>query len=91
MLRDLGRFNAIAFEDVAIDPPTGHTHKVIPPNMDLKLKFHVMDSTTEYKGRWVQLDNQEWPDSLRDVLSPTVNSRTINLLVALTAQQGTIH
>ena len=59
--------------------------------MDLKLKFDAMDSTTEYKGRLVQLENQESPDSLRNMFSPTVNFKTINLLVALATQQGPIH
>ena len=56
--------------------------------MDLKLKFDAMGNPTKYKGRLVVLGNQEWADSLREVFSPTVNSKTINLLLALAAQQG---
>jgi hypothetical protein len=47
-----------------------------------------MGAPTKYKGRLVVLGNQEWGDTLRDVFAPTVHPRTINLILALAAQQG---
>ena len=88
MLRDLSCFDEITLDEVAINPRTGRRYQVIPTKMDLKLKFDAMGNPTKYKGRLVVLGNLEWAESLRDVFSPTVNSKTINLLLALAAQQG---
>jgi hypothetical protein len=90
MLRDLDCFEETTLDEVAINPRTGRRYQVIPTKMDLKLKFDAMGNPTKYKGRLVVLGNQEWADSFRDVFSPTVNSKTINLLLALAAQQGMI-
>ena len=88
MLRDLDCFEEILLSDVAINPKTGRPYQVIPTKIDLKMKFDAMGLLTKYKARLVALGNQEWKDSLRDVFSPTANAKTINLLLALAAQQG---
>ena len=56
--------------------------------MDLRLKFDAMAVPTKYKGRLVVLGDHQWSDCLRDVLAPTINCKTINLLLAIAAQQG---
>jgi hypothetical protein len=38
-------------------------------------------------GRLVGLGNQEWAN-LWDVFAPTINNKSINLLLALSAQEG---
>jgi hypothetical protein len=88
MLSDLGCFEEVLLADVAIDPKTGRRYQIIPTKIDLKLKFDAMGLETKYKARLVALGDQEWKDTLRDVFSPTANSKTINLLLALAAQQG---
>jgi hypothetical protein len=56
--------------------------------MDLRLKFDAMGIPTKHKGRLVVLGDREWSDQLRDVFAPTVNCKTIKLLLAIAAQQG---
>ena len=56
--------------------------------MDLRLKYDAMGIPTKYKGRLVVLGDQEWGDTLRDVFAPTVNTKTINILLAIAAHQG---
>jgi hypothetical protein len=87
MLDDLGCFEQIRRHEVATDPATGRKHQVIPCKIDLKLKYDAKGHPTKHKARLVVLGNQEWP-TIREVFSPTVNSKTINLLLALAAQQG---
>ena len=88
MLRDMGCYEVVDLADIQIDPKTGRRYQVIPTKMDLRLKHDAMGHPTKYKGRLVVLGNQEWGDTLRDVFAPTVNARTINLVLALAAQQG---
>ena len=83
MLSDLDCFEEVLLADVAIDPKTGRRY-------DLKMKFDAMGLATKYKARLVALGDQEWKDTLRDVFSPTANSKTINLLLALAAQRSTV-
>jgi hypothetical protein len=56
--------------------------------MDLKTKFTTIGEFLKHKARLVCLGNLEKPDPTRDLFSPTVNSKTINLMFALAAQQG---
>jgi hypothetical protein len=56
--------------------------------MDLKTKFTTVGEFLKHKARLVCLGNLEKPDPTRDLFSPTVNSKTINLMFALAAQQG---
>ena len=88
MLREMGCHDEVRFEEVGINPKTGRRFQIIPTKMDLRLKHDAMGNPTKYKGRLVVLGDQEWSDSLRDVFSPTANTKTINLLLALAAQQG---
>jgi hypothetical protein len=88
MLRDMGCYEVVDLADIQTDPKTGRRYQVIPTKMDLRLKHDAMGHPTKYKGRLVVLGNQEWGDTLRDVFAPTVNARTINLVLALAAQQG---
>ena len=57
--------------------------------MDLKLKFNALGEILKFKARLVALGNLEWA-SLRDTYAPTVNAKTINLLLALGAQEKMI-
>jgi len=84
MLRDLGCFDEITLDDVAINPRTGRRYQIILTKIDLKLKFDAMGNPNKYKGRLVVRMGGQPP---RRVL-PTVNSKTINLLLSLAAQQG---
>jgi hypothetical protein len=88
MLKEMGCYDVVRLEDVQINPKTGRKYQIIPTKMDLRLKHDALGHPTKYKGRLVVLGNQEWGDTLRDVFAPTVNSRTINLVLALAAQQG---
>jgi hypothetical protein len=88
MLREMGCYDEVRLEDVGINPKTGRRFQIIPTKMDFRLKHDAMGHPTKYKGRLVVLGDQEWSDSLRDVFSPTANTKTINLLLALAAQQG---
>ena len=87
MLTDMQCYEPVTTVDV--DPQTGKRYQIIPTKIDLKLKYDAKGHPTKYKARLVALGNQEWP-TLRDVFSPTINSKTINLLLALAAQQGFI-
>ena len=51
-------------------------------------KFTTVGEFLKHKARLVCLGNHEAPDPTRDLFSPTVNNKTINLMLALTAQQG---
>jgi len=88
MLRDMGCYDTVDLSQVGIDPRTGRRYQIIPTKMDLKMKYDAMGNPTKYKGRLVVLGDQEWGDTLRDVFAPTVNSKTINILLAIAAQQG---
>jgi hypothetical protein len=88
MLKDMGCYDVVRLEDVAINPKTGKRYQIIPTKMDLKMKHNAMGAPTKYKGRLVVLGDQEWGDTLRDVFAPTIHPRTINLVLALAAQQG---
>jgi hypothetical protein len=87
MLKELGCYDQVRRHEVLTDPRTSRPYQIIPTKMDLKLKFDAMGKATKYKGRLVALGNQEWAN-LRDVFAPTINSKTINLLLALSAQEG---
>ena len=86
MLADMGCFEVV--RQVPINPKTGRRYQVIPCKMDLRLKFDAMGIPTKHKGRLVVLGDREWSDCLRDVFAPTINCKTINLLLAIAAQQG---
>ena len=88
MLKDMGCYEEVSPDKVLVNPKTGRRHQIIPTKMDLRLKHDAMGLPTKYKGRLVVLGNQEWGDNLRDVFSPTANTKTINLLLALATQQG---
>ena len=83
MLKDMGCYEEVSPAKVLVNPKTGRRHQIIPTKMDLRLKHDAMGLPTKYKGRLVVLGNQEWGDNLRDVFSPTANTKTINLLLAL--------
>ena len=83
-----GCCDEVRLEDAGINPKSGRRFQIIPTKMDLRLKRDAMGHPTKYKGRLVVLGDQEWSDSLRDVFSPTANTKTINLLLALAAQHG---
>jgi hypothetical protein len=86
MLSDMGCFELV--HQVPINPKTCRRYQVIPCKMDLRLKFDAMGVPTKHKGRLVVLGDREWSDCLRDVFAPTINCKTINLLLAIAAQQG---
>jgi hypothetical protein len=90
MLKDMGCYEPILKSNIPIDPQTGRPFQIIQSKIDLRLKFDAMGNPTKHKGRLVALGNTEWSDSNRDVYSPTVNTKTINLMLALAAQQGMI-
>ena len=54
--------------------------------MDLKTKKDAMGRITKRKARLVALGNLEW-ETVRDTYAPTVNAKTINLMLALSAQE----
>jgi len=54
--------------------------------MDLKTKKDAMGRITKRKARLVALGNLEW-ETIRDTYAPTVNAKTINLMLALSAQE----
>ena len=56
--------------------------------MDLKTKYTTAGDFLKRKARLVALGNTEAPDPTRDLFSPTVNNKTINLMFALAAQHG---
>jgi hypothetical protein len=55
--------------------------------MDLKLIFDSLGDIIKFKARLVALRNLEWA-SLRDTYAPTANAKTINLMLALAAQEN---
>jgi hypothetical protein len=64
------------------DIPRGH--QILQGKMDLKTK-----RTGKRKARLVALGNLEW-ETVRDTYAPTVNAKTINLILALSAQENMI-
>jgi hypothetical protein len=62
--------------------------RLLHSKMDLKTKFTTVGEFLKHKARLVCLGNLEAPDPTRDLFSPTVNNKTINLMFALAAQQG---
>ena len=57
--------------------------------MDLKTKVDAMREVTKRKARLVALSNLELK-SIRDTYAPTVNAKTVNLILALAAQERMI-
>jgi hypothetical protein len=88
MLKEMGCYERVDLSQVGIDPATGRRYQIIPTKMDLRLKYDAMGLPIKYKGRLVVLGDQEWGDTLRDVFAPTVNTKTINILLAIAAHQG---
>jgi len=63
--------------------------QIIQSKMDLKMKMDTLGQLIKLKARLVALGNLEWA-SLRDTYAPTVNAKTINLILALAAQERMI-
>ena len=63
--------------------------QLLQSKMDLKTKVDAMGNVTKRKARLVALGNLEW-ESIRDTYAPTVNAKTINLILALAAQERMI-
>jgi hypothetical protein len=68
------------------DVPRGA--QILQAKMDLKIKLTTAGEYIKRKARLVCLGNLERPDPTRDLFSPTVNNKTINLMFALAAQHG---
>ena len=66
------------------------THcQIIQSKMDLKMKLDTLGQLIKLKARLVALGNLEWA-SIRDTFAPTVNAKTINLILVLAAQERMI-
>jgi hypothetical protein len=63
--------------------------QILQSKMDLKTKKDAMGKITKRKARLVALGNLEW-ETVRDTYAPTVNAKTINLMLALSAQERMI-
>jgi hypothetical protein len=63
--------------------------QILQSKMDLKTKKDAMGRITKRKARLVALGNLEW-ETIRDTYAPTVNAKTINLMLALSAQERMI-
>jgi hypothetical protein len=74
--------------DVVSVAEVPHGCQILQSKMDLKCKRHTTGDSDKRKGRLVALGNLEAPDPDRDLFSPTVNNKTINLMFALAAQHG---
>ena len=74
--------------DVVSRTEVPHGYQILESKMDLKCKRHTTGDLDKRKGRLVALGNLEAPDPDRDLFSPTVNNKTINLMFALAAQHG---
>ena len=82
-LKDFGTYDQVRKQDVP------RHCQILQSKMDLKLKFNALGEILKFKARLVALGNLEWA-SLRDTYAPTVNAKTINLLLALAAQEKMI-
>jgi len=60
--------------------------QILQSKMDLKTKKDAMGRITKRKARLVALGNLEW-ETVRDTYAPTVNAKTINLMLTLLAQE----
>jgi len=56
-----------------------HGCQILQSKMDLKCKRHTTGDLDKRKGRLVALENLEAPDPDRDLFSPSINNKTINL------------
>jgi len=74
--------------DVVSGAEVPHGCQILQSKMDLKCKRHTTGDLDKRKGRLIALGNLEAPDPDRDLFSPTVNNKTINLMFALAAQHG---
>ena len=83
MLTDMGCYTWIKREDI----PPGK--QILNSSMDLKTKYDSRGAKIKNKARLVVMGNQEWAN-LRDTYAPTVNAKTINLLLALATQTDMI-
>jgi len=79
MLTELGCYEVIERSSVP------HGKQILQSKMDLRIKVDSMGVKIKNKARLVALGNLEWAN-VRDVYAPTVNSKTINLLFVLAAQ-----
>jgi len=79
---DLHCYDTVSRRDV----PRGA--QILQSKMDLKTKYTTAGEFLKRKARLVCLGNRETPDPTRDLFSPTVNNKTINLMFALAAQHG---
>ena len=79
-LTDMGTYSVIRKKDVP-----KHC-QIIQSKMDLKMKLDTLGQLIKLKARLVALGNLEWA-SIRDTFAPTVNAKTINLILALAAQE----
>ena len=83
MLNDLGCFEWILQSQIP------SKKKILNSKMDLRTKVDAHGFKIKCKARLVALGNQEW-ESLRDTFAPTVNAKTINMLLALATQTDMI-
>jgi hypothetical protein len=83
MLTDMNTYTPVRKQDVP-----KHC-QIIQSKMDLKMKLDTRGQLTKLKARLVALGNLEWA-SIRDTYAPTVNAKTINLILALAAQERMI-
>ena len=74
--------------DVVFRAEVSHGSQILQSKMYLKYKRNTTGDLDKRKGRLVALGNLEAPDPDRDLFSPTINNKTINLMFALAAQHG---
>ena len=82
-LTDMNTYTAVRKKDVP-----KHC-QIIQSKMDLKMKLDTLGQLIKLKARLVALGNLEW-ETVRDTYAPTVNAKTINLMLALSAQERMI-
>lgn len=87
-LREMHSYDNILKSDIPPDPHTGRRHQIIPTKIDLKIKYDAKGIPIKFKARLVALGNQETHHIIRDVFAPTVNTQTINLMLALAIQNN---
>ena len=75
--------------DLITRPQVPRGCQLLQSKMDLKTKINAMGEVTKREARLVALGNLEW-ESIRDTYAPTVNAKTINLILALAAQERMI-
>jgi hypothetical protein len=83
MLRDMDSY------DLVLKSQVPRHCQILQSKMHLTTKITSTGEVDKLKVRLVALGNLEW-DSIRDTFAPTVNGKTINLMLALAAQEGMI-